>query len=110
MSEITKDACELLYTLCKEYSNRRNAGVPKSRAKEFLSAKSIQTNFCPETFLEDVEENLRELGRNGYLSNLYADNTVVFVMLRDKAIAMSESIKKDTILSVADFISKFLPW
>ncbi len=106
---LTKDAKTILFTLYKEYEKRKKSGTSKSKAKNFDSAKSIQENFFPKMLLEDVEDSLRELGRNGFLDNHYADNTVYFCSLSDSAIATMESQTKETLLNIADFISKFIP-
>ena len=66
--------------------------------------------FFPDWSLEDIEDVLRELGRNNFLNNLYADDTVYDCELSNSAIVKMESQKKETLLSVADFISKFIPW
>lgn len=109
MASITKDSKRLLYILYKEYKSRRNNGTSKRRACYFESAKSIQQNFMPDELLEDVEEYLRELHRHEYVNNFYADNTIYDCYLSDAAISELEDLPKDTLLSVADFISKFIP-
>ena len=53
--------------------------------------------------------DLRELGRNGFLDNSYADDTIYDCSLSDVAIVKMENQKKETLLTVADFISKFIP-
>lgn len=106
---LSKDAKTVLYTLYNEYLTRRKHGSSKSRAKNFVSAASIQENFFPSWLLEDVEETLRELGRNKFLNNLYADDTVYHCELSDSAIVVMENQKKETLLSIADFVSKFIP-
>lgn len=107
---LTKEAKTVLYHMYKEYLIRRDNQVPRSRAKEFGSAKSIHTLLFPDWSLEDVEDVLRELGRNGFLNNHHADNTIYSCSLSDSAIVKMESQKKETLLTVADFISKFIPW
>lgn len=106
---LTKDAKTVLFTLYKEYERRRKHGSSKSKAKNFDSAKSIQENFFPKMLLEDVEDSLRELGRNDFLDNFYADNTIYFCSLSDFAISTMESQAKETLLNIADFITKFIP-
>ncbi len=106
---LTKDAKSMLYTLYKEYNDRRNHGFSKSESKNFDSAEYIHDTFFPELPLEDVEDSLRELGRNNFLNNLYADDTVYCCHLSDYAIATLEALPKETLKSIADFISKFIP-
>lgn len=106
---LTKDAKTVLFTLYKEYEKRKKSGTSKSKAKNFDSAKSIQENFFPKMLLEDVEDSLRELERNDFLDNFYADNTIYFCSLSDSAIAVMESQTKETLLNIADFIAKFIP-
>lgn len=106
---LTKDAKTVLYTLYKEYEKRRKHGSSKSEAKSFDSAESIQKDFFPNMLLEDLEDSLRELGHNDFLNNTYADNTVYVCLLSDLAIATMESQAKENLLSIADFISKFIP-
>lgn len=105
---LTKDAKKLLYILYKEYLNRRKHNVAKTRATDFDSASSVQFNFMPNELLEDVEEYMRELGRNDFLENFYADDTIYSCYLTDYAICTMETLPKDTLVSVANFISQFL--
>lgn len=106
---LTKDSKTILYYLYKEYLARRKNNVSKIDAKSFGSASMIRDSMFPDWILEDVEESLRELGRNGFLNNLYADNTVCECLLTDSAIFTMENQKKNIFLSVADFVSKFIP-
>lgn len=106
---LTKEAKTVLYHLYKEYLIRRGNNVPRSRAKFFSSIESIQTSLFPDWLLEDVDDVLRELGRNGFLDNSYADDTVYTCSLSDAAIVKMENQKKETLLTVTDFISKFIP-
>lgn len=88
---------------------RRDNKVPRSQAKDFGAAESIQSLLFPDWSLEDIEDVLCELGRNGFLNNFYADDTIYHCSISDSAIVKMENQKKDTLLSVADFISKFIP-
>lgn len=106
---LTKDAKTMLYKLYKEYSDRRKHGFNKSDSKDFNNAEEIQKNFFPNLLLEDVEDSLRELGRNGFLNNLYADDTVYNCRLSDYAITTMENLPKETFNSNTDFIAKFIP-
>lgn len=106
---LTKDAKTLLYSLYKEYSDRRKHGFSKIDSKKFGSANSIQESFFPEIPLPDIEDSLRELDRNDFLVNFYADDTIYDCVLSDYAIATLEDLPKETLLSIADFISKFIP-
>ena len=106
---LTKDSKTVLYHLYKEYLARKKNNTPKIDAKSFGSASMIRDSMFPDWILEDVEESLRELGRNGFLNNLYADDTVCECLLTDSAIITLKNQKKNIFLSVADFISKFTP-
>ena len=106
---LTKQAKTVLYHMYKEYLVRRDNQIPRSRAKEFGSAESIHTSLFPDCSLEDIEDVLRELDRNGFLNNHYADDTIYDCELSDSAIVKMESQKKEALLTVADFISKFVP-
>ncbi len=106
---MTKDAKTMLYHMYKEYLLRRDNQQPKSKAKDFDCAETIHDTLFPDWCLEDVIETLRELGRNGFVKNLYADDTVYYCTLTDTAIATMENQKKETLLNVLDFVSKFIP-
>lgn len=106
---MTKDAKKMLYVLYKEYKNRRKNGVSISDSKDFVSAAFVHENFFPDMPLCDVEEIMRELGRNDYLNNMYASGTIYMCWLTDKSIETMENQKKEALLNVTDFISKFIP-
>ena len=106
---LTNDAKKLLFGLYKEYVSRRSVGSPRCNAKNFRSAQSIQENFFPEWSIADMEYTLRELSRNGYVNNFYADNTIYDCQLCDEAISELENLPKELFLNVSDFISKFIP-
>lgn len=106
---LTKDAKKLLYGLYQEYVSRRTVGESRSEARLFGSAQSIQENFFSDWNISDVEDTLRELGRNDYVHNFYADNTIYICELLDETISTFENLPKDILLNVTDFISKFIP-
>lgn len=100
------DAKTILYKLYKEYSDRSKHGFTKSDSKDFNNAEDIQKKFFPELLLEDVEDSLRELGRNDFLNNLYADNTVYDCRLSDYAIATMENLPKENFNSITETTSQ----
>ena len=106
---LTKDSKTVLYRLYKEYLARKKNNAPKIDAKSFGSASMIRDSMFPDWILEDVEESLRELGRNGFLNNLYADDTVCEMFAYRLCHHHFGKSKKNIFLSVADFISKFTP-
>lgn len=106
---LTKDSKTVLYVMYREYLSRRKNNVSRSRAKSFGSASMIRESLFRDWSLEDLEDSLRELGRNGFLNNFYADDTVCECLFTDSAISIMENQKKDILLSVANFVSKFIP-
>lgn len=106
---LTKDAKTVLYHMYKEYLIRRDNHISRRQAKNFGSASSIQASLFPDWCLEDVEDILRELDRNGFLDVFYADNTVYSCELSDSAIVKMENQKWETVFNVADFIATFIP-
>lgn len=106
---LTKEAKTVLYHMYKEYLIRRDNHVSRSESKEFGSAENIHSFLFPDWELEDVVDTLRELGRNGFVNNFIADDTVCTCTLTDSAIIKMENQKKETLLSVVDFIAKFIP-
>lgn len=106
---LTKEAKTVLYHMYKEYLVRRDNGESRSRSKNFGSAEKIHSYLFPDSSLEDIEDVLCELGRNGFLNNFYANDTIYTCDLSDSAIMKMENQKKETFLTVADFISKFIP-
>lgn len=106
---LTKDAKKVLYILYKEYSDRRKHGFSKSQSRNFSSTSSIHEQFLPDWDIDDLEEILRELGRNNFLNNFYADDTVYNCNLSDYAISTMENQRAESLLNAADFISKFIP-
>ena len=105
---LTKEAKTVLYHLYREYLARRDRNVSRSRAKSRPQNLSKHL-FFPDWSLEDVEDILRELGRNGFLNNYHANNTIYNCYLSDAALVKMENQKKESFLTVADFITKFIP-
>lgn len=108
MKILTNDAKSTLYVLYKEYYDRRKHGFSKSFSRSFGSAQEIQSDYFPDSLLEDVEDNLRELGRNDFLINFYADDTIYTCDLSDYAISTIENQTKDCLVNIATFLSKFV--
>lgn len=106
---LTSEAKSMLYDLYKEYKNRRYNRMSLLTAKNFGSAEHLHDSLFQSWTLSDVEDIMRELDRAGYLNNLYASNTIYESRLTDSAIAKLDNQPKETFLSVADFISKFIP-
>lgn len=106
---LTKEAKTVLYHMYKEYLVRRDNKVPKSQAKDFGAAESIHALLFPDWYLEDIEDGLRELDRNNFVNALYSSDTIHDCELSDNAIITMENQRKETLLNVADFISKFIP-
>lgn len=106
---LSQEAKILLFELYKEYKKRRLHGISRIDSKDFVSSESIRDNFCPSLSEDDVVDILCELDRNGYLNNSYASDVVYACQLTDVAIAKLENQPKEAFLSVADFISKFIP-
>lgn len=107
--ELSRDAIRLLCLMYKTYLEQVNAGQPKARAKQFGSLQSICTTFLPEEHPADVAETCAELGRSGYLSNLYASNKIIRSSLTDKAIVAMENRFRNNVRDVASFLSQFIP-
>lgn len=105
---LTNDSKAVLYILYSEYRNRRKLGFSKSFSKTFGSAEKIQKDFCSNKILEDVEDSLRELGRNDFLNNFYADDTVTESELTDFAICTLEEQSRETLSSLINFVKYFL--
>jgi len=106
---MTNDSKRILYVLFKEYDQRRKNGLSRVKSKHFGSANYIQQNFFPKLLLSDVEDCLHELSREKFLDNLDADNTIYDCNISDRAIEKMENQSKEILLSVADFVSKFIP-
>ena len=107
---LTKHDKKILYGLYSAYLHRRNSGMSISAASNFSSGKSIHENFFSDLLYEDVDHSLRMLGKCKYLNNMYADDEVYHCSLSNDAMAYMENLPKEIFLSVADFVSKFIPW
>lgn len=107
--ELTKDSEKLICVLYKAYLEKRKSGLPKSKAKSFGSSHAIHETFFPDLMFEDVDDTCRELSRAKLLNCFWADNIAFNVSISDQGIIYMENRFKDNILSVADFISKFIP-
>lgn len=106
---LTREAKTVLYQLYKEYCSRRKKGISRSDAKQFGSAETVQKSFFSNCSVEDILDAMNELKHNGYLKNFYADDTIYLSSLTDDAIFCMENQTKETLLSVVDFVTKFIP-
>lgn len=106
---LTSESKSMLYDLYKEYKNRRYNGADRLLAKNFGSAEHLHDSLFQSWHLSDVEDIMRELDNAGYLNNLYASDTIYESFLTDLAISSLDNQPKEIFLSVADFISKFIP-
>lgn len=106
---LTKEAKEMLFELFQQYRIRRQNGDSRASSRTFHSGKFIHENYFPDWNFDDVEDTLRELGRNGYLKNSHSDNHVQESVLTDFAITKMENQKADVIRDVLSFIAKFIP-
>lgn len=106
---LTSEAKSMLYDLYKEYKNRRYNGVDRSSAKSFGSSEHLHNSLFQSWHLSDVEDIMRELDQNGYLSNLYASNKIHESELTNRAISELDNLPKEFISNVASFIAKFIP-
>lgn len=106
---LTKYDAKILYGLYSEYQHRRDSGMSISASSNFSSGMFIYENIFPNLLYEDIDHSLRNLGKHKYLNNMYADGEVYHCSLTSDAIAYMENLPKETFLSVADFISKFIP-
>ena len=107
---LTKDADRLLVSLYRMYLEARKAGESRADSKHIGGSEVIQAKLMPHEARDDVDELCRELSRADYLSCVFADDTIYDSYLTDAAIIVLENRFKDGLLSVLDFLSKFLPW
>lgn len=106
---MTKDTKQILYGLYKEYLRRRNDGASRMDSKSFDSTQTIQENFFPDISVSDVEDSLRELDNEGLVHNRYGSDKIYGFVFTDRTIEVMENQKKETLLSIANFVSKFIP-
>lgn len=106
---LTKEAKIVIHKLYKEYIKRRKSGIARNKAKNFVSAEYIKDNFFPNLSLDDINDSIRELNHNKLMDVCYADNKIWLCKLSDYGISFMETLPKDNILNIADFISKFIP-
>lgn len=106
---MTKDAAKVLRRIYEKYLDCLDLGLSRSDAKSFGSIDEICTDMFSDIRIEDLDDRLRELHREGYLVCDYGDDSIYDVELTTKAISELESKTKNQILSIADFISKFIP-
>ena len=88
--ELTKDAEYLIKVLYARYLDQRQYGKSKFDSAYFGSSENIYNTFFDEWPLDDLDSTLRELGRNGLVKNLYADDSVEKCMLTTDGIIYME--------------------
>lgn len=99
----------MLFVFYKQYQSKRKNDVSKIKSKKIGSANTVHENLISGWSLEDIEDTMRELGRNDFLSNSYFDNTITDSYLTDYALSVMENQKKEIFLNITDFIAKFIP-
>lgn len=107
--ELTRGSKTLLFKLYKTYKKRREEGLSESKSRSFGSSALIQEVVSPDIPLEDIDEYIRELSMNNFCNVMYADDTVYACDLSPYAISVLETLPKENLLSIAEFISKFIP-
>jgi len=103
--KLTKDAKHMLYTLYQEYKCRIKNGLPKQRAREFLSLENIQSDLFQTWTIDDILDTIMELQRVG-LGKHYIRQGII---LNDTAIVYMENRVKSGALEAVDVVSKFIP-
>lgn len=106
--DLTKDSEKLLCLLYKSYLEKVNSGLSKSTANAFGDSHKIHDTLCPDWLFEDVDETCRQLSRAGFLKCFWADGIASETSLSDSGIVYMENRFKNSLLSVADFLSNFL--
>ena len=107
--ELTHGSKTLLFKLYRTYKERRSEGLSESKSRSFGSSALIQKTISPDISFEDVDEYIRELSRNNFCNVMYADSCVYHCELSPYAIYVLETLPKENLLSIAEFISKFIP-
>lgn len=100
MAEIrlTKDAEYMLCELYSAYLKRRKDGECSEDARCFGSSETIQETYIPKWSISDIDTAARELSRKGFITCLFADNTLYAACtLTDDAIAFMEHRFSDKI-------------
>ena len=83
--------------------------MARSDARSFGSSDSILTEIYEDMRIEDLDDCLRELHREGYMICDFGSDSIADSELTTKAIEELENKTKNQILSIADFLSKFIP-
>lgn len=107
--EITNESKAVLYEMHNYYSMQRKCGKPKREAVYFGSAHKIRENLFPELLLEDVEDALIELKRDGFISGQLCDNSIECCALTDSAIVSIERLPVSALSTLCKFLSLFMP-
>ena len=74
--QLSKDAKSILYTLYKEYVDRRSHGFSRTFSKNFESSKSVHEKYFPHLIFEDVNDILWELSDNDFIDGFTADGYI----------------------------------
>lgn len=106
--KLTKDSDRLICLLYKDYLERRKSGESKSIARTFGSSHDIHNRLVPDQIFDDVDDTCRELSRAGLLDCMWADNIAYFVTISDDGIIYMENRFKNGLMSVVDFLTKFI--
>lgn len=106
MDDLSKDAQELLSVIYKEYLDRINNGISKSKAKILGSGEELHQNFFENWLYDDFIDTMRSLANSGYISNKWASNKIFRSILLDKSIVTMEARFGNDLDKVINFISK----
>ncbi|KIJ86228.1 hypothetical protein SE00_09165 [Staphylococcus saprophyticus] len=109
---LTKDQQYILSILYKNYLECVKSGEIKLKCNSFSSAKEIHQKHFVSFHFEDIENDLKKLKNQGFLSGVFADNTIFHVTITDLTIVYFENKFKNDTKNLLDNISKiasFIP-
>lgn len=106
---LSVESKKVLYSLYSEYKKRRKSGTSRSESRDFSTSPDDLHRLFFDKSKEDASDILYSLSDNGYIDLYdYGDDIVDGFFLTENAIAEIESLPASALLSIADFISKFI--
>lgn len=100
--ELTNDAKKAIRLFHKAYKKRLKEGSSFAKATCLGGSDRIQQELLPNWSMDRIDKVGGELGRNGLLSCMWADNILYNSSITDAGISYAQNYQKKILIKVKD--------